>query len=160
MRNLILILLGVVTFAMTALAQPPYPYDTKYDEVFYKSFNLDTSAVDTVTGPLFVPNGDSLSFVVEIVNADSAGTTDGSQIAVDARIRYVTVSGLPDSTAYANLQSAIVKASDEGEAKFGAVVPVNNSRQGSRAKLELNVTNSEDGRQEFKVRVYAIKRWR
>jgi hypothetical protein len=160
MKNLILILLGVVLLSLSLESAPPYPYEIKYQEVFYKTFELDSSASDTIEGKMFIPYCDSLAFVVEIVSADSAYTYDGSQIAVDARIRHLTTSGLSDTTQYANLQSAIIKASDEGVAKFGAIITQNTAQAGSRARLEVNVTNADDGIQKFKVRVYAIKRWR
>lgn len=158
MKNILLILVVVLSFYSVTNGADNYN-KIDVETVFEKEFTLDTNEVDTVVTGMFPIYCDSLSFVVEVVSADSMNT-DGAKVDVDARIRYMTVRGTADTTAYANLTSAVVMLAAENNAKFGSTLNLPSAYKGSRARLEINAKNTNDGTQKIKIRIYAIKEWR
>lgn len=159
MKNVILILITVLSlYGISNGAGRAVP-DIALETVYEGTFVLDTSEADTVVSKMFVPYADSLSFVAEIISADSLDA-DGALVSIDARIRFVTVTGIADTTAYANLTKVIDKTAAAGNAYFGDIVALPSSYKGSRAKLEINLVNTNDGAQTVKIRIYAIKEWR
>lgn len=159
MKKIILLLVTVLSFyGMSEGAGRSTP-DIELVTVFEETFTLADSTADTVVGKTFIPYADSLSFVVEIASADSM-SADGAKTDVDARIRYLTVTGISDTTAYANLVVVANKPAAAGNALFGNTVALPSSKKGSRARLEVLVKNMNDGAQTIKIRIYAIKEWR
>lgn len=158
MKNILLILITVLSlYSITTGADNYNKIDV--ETVFEKEFTLDANEVDTVVTGIFPIYCDSLSFVAEVVSADSL-SADGAKVDVDARIRYMTVRGTADTTAYANLTRAVVMLAAENNAKFGSTLNLPSSKKGSRARLEIYAKNTNDGKQKIKIRIYAIKEWR
>lgn len=158
MKKIILLLVTVLSFyGMTKGAGRATP-DIELVTVYEGTFVLADSTADTVIAKTFIPWADSLSFVAEIVSADSLNT-DGAKTTIDARIRFLSSTGLSDTATYANLPVVINKPAT-GNAHFGPTVTMIGSKRGSKARLEVLVKNMNDGQQRIKIRIYAIKEWR
>lgn len=155
MKKILLILLLIIPLSI--YAYPPRVNMVDTELILEKTVTLaDSTSSDTLSTDYFIPFADSVSFIAEIVSADSA-EADGAKATINARIRYYSPSLIADTTTYANLPLAVNLVS--GNAVFGTVITQISSKKTQRAKLEYFIYNGNDGEQTIKVRIFVIKEW-
>lgn len=159
MKNIIMILSIVLVLFSISNGATNYN-NIEYKTIYEKTFVLDTSEVDTVITEPFGLYSDSLTFVVEIVSADSLTKyRNGDSTAVNVRLRYLTPYGTQDSTLYANLPVAVDKGAGAGSVVYGNRIPLTSAKKAGKGRLEINIGHTYSTPQTVRIRIYAIKEW-
>ena len=157
MRTLLISLLFLIGFNVYAQTGA----DVRTDVVYEKTLSADSAATVSDYFDVFTLYSDTLAFIVEVVEADSldiANPISGDSLAISVRMLPKSPGGFMDTTTVTYWTTVVSKTATQGRVAFGTNIPLLPS-QTYGAKGYITATNTTGGKQKFRIRVYAIRKF-
>lgn len=132
-----------------------------YDPVYEKSMKATTGQTLTEYFQIGGIDSDTLSFIVEVVTADSldlANPLSGDSLAITVKMLPQSPGGFTDTTTVTYWTTVVSKTATQGRVSFGTGIPLGPSKVFG-ATGYISVTNTTGGTQNFQLRVWKIRKY-